>query len=115
MKQPRYLHLSILICLIFFACQAGFSQAAEQVVKGQKTVVYKIHVPGAKQVISKEAGDNIDKMFSGKKGVISSKTDLTSLETRVVMNTNVPEKDLKAIFISQKLEVEKITLANTKD
>ncbi len=82
---------------------------------GHKTVIYKIHNEKKNQVLSQSTCNEIDKMFISKKGILSSKTNVATLETTVKMINEVPEADLKVIFISHKLEVEIINVVHGKN
>jgi hypothetical protein len=95
-----------LICLI-----GSFAVQAQSVNK--KTVIYKIRSSQGES-ISKNTCKQIDQLFLSKNGILSSETSPVTKETRVSMLDAVPEADLKAIFISQKLEIETIQVISNE-
>lgn len=115
MKKATHLNLFFLICSLFFISKTGFSQALESQQANKKTVTYKMYFHGAKPVLAETTCKEIDQAFMAKKGIFSSTTNASTYETKVVMLSDVPEKDLKAIFISRKIEVEKINVTDNKN
>ena len=115
MKKATYLKLSFLIFSLFFISKPGFSQVTEPQQANKKTVVYKMYFHGAKPILPESTCKEIDQAFMGKKGIFSSSTNPSTYETTVVMLSAVPEKDLKAIFISKKIEIEKINVTDNKN
>ena len=115
MKKNTYLKALLLLAAFIFFSKNSFAQIAAGEQKNQKTVIYKLYSHGTNPVLSQAICDNIDKMFTGKKGVLSSKTNSATWETTVKMLAEVPEKDLIAIFSSQKIEVKKITVTDNQN
>ena len=115
MKKINYLKLVVILCLFFAFSKHGLAQVNGSATNNQKTVIYKIHAGAKNQSLSQATCDNIDKMFTGKTGIVSSKTNGITYQTSVKMLSSVPEKDLKAIFISQGLEVESINVTDNKN
>lgn len=110
MKKPSKISLLLLLLGMLFGVSKGVAQTIAPIEKKQKTVVYKLFTHGAG--ISQATCDNIDKAFTAKTGVLSSKTNASKMETTVEMETEVPENDLKAIFYVNKIEVQKITVTD---
>jgi hypothetical protein len=115
MKKTNYIKFLALFFSLLFFSKNGFSQVSSSAGANQKTVIYKLHSHSANTIIDKSTCDNLDKMLMSKKGVVSSKTNGTTWETTAKMIPEVPEKDLKDIFNSLKLEVEKITVSDNKE